>query len=115
MSANAANRVGLVGAIFGYGMSTKGTEAMPVRGLRAPDLVLAMTVRRLREERGVTREVLAVRAGITTGTLARVELGLSSTKWVTVTHIAGALGISLRELALTLEAAEGGREGGGQF
>jgi transcriptional regulator with XRE-family HTH domain len=38
------------------------------------DPTLAMAIRGLREAKGVTREVLAMQAGITCGALARIEL-----------------------------------------
>jgi len=62
-------------------------------------------LRRLREERGATQEALAYRSGITTGTLARIELGQASPAWATVRVIAKALGVSLAELARAVEAA----------
>ena len=72
-----------------------------------PDLALAATVRRLREGRGITREALAFRSGVTTGSLARIELGHSVPGWDTVRLIAKALDISLAELGAAVEAAEG--------
>jgi transcriptional regulator with XRE-family HTH domain len=69
-----------------------------------PDAALAAAVRRLREERGMTREALAFSAGITTGSLARIELGRSSPGWDTVRSIARALDISLVDLGSAVEA-----------
>jgi transcriptional regulator with XRE-family HTH domain len=71
-----------------------------------PDPALATAVRRLREERGVTREALAFHAGITTGSLARIELKRSTPGWDTVRSIATALDISLVELASAVEAQD---------
>ena len=71
-----------------------------------PDRALAVTVRRLREERGVTREALAVEAGITAGALARIELAQASPNWDTFRRIAGALELSISRLAAVIEAAE---------
>ncbi len=68
-----------------------------------PDPALAASIRRLREERGITREALAMRAGITNGTLARIELGRSSPSWDTVCHIAVALDLSIARLAAAVE------------
>jgi len=70
-----------------------------------PDPALASVLRRLREERGATQEALAYRSGITTGTLARIELGQASPAWATVRVIATALEVSLVELARAVEAA----------
>jgi transcriptional regulator with XRE-family HTH domain len=71
----------------------------------APDPALAAVLRRLRVERGATQEALAYRSGITTGTLARIELGQASPAWATVREIATALDVSLIELAEAVEAA----------
>jgi transcriptional regulator with XRE-family HTH domain len=71
-----------------------------------PDPALASALRRLREDRHLTREALAFHAGLTTGSLARIELGQSSPGWDTVRKVAKALGISLVELATAVEAAE---------
>jgi transcriptional regulator with XRE-family HTH domain len=70
----------------------------------APDPVLAAVLRRLRLERGSTQEALAYRSGITTGSLARIELGQASPAWVTVRSIASALDVTLVELAAAIEA-----------
>jgi transcriptional regulator with XRE-family HTH domain len=61
-------------------------------------------VRQLREERGFSREVLAVAAGLTTGTLARLELGQSDPAWSTILAIADALKLTIAELAAAVEA-----------
>jgi transcriptional regulator with XRE-family HTH domain len=71
-----------------------------------PDPALAATVRRLREERGITREALAFHSGITTGSLARIELTQSTPGWDTVRSIARALEISLTDLGAAVEAAQ---------
>jgi len=71
-----------------------------------PDPALASALRRLREDRDLTREALAFHAGLTTGSLARIELGQSSPSWDTVRKVAKALGISLTELAKAVEAVE---------
>jgi transcriptional regulator with XRE-family HTH domain len=69
-----------------------------------PDPALAATVRRLREERGITRETLAFRTGVTTGTLARIELAQSVPGWDTVRLLAKALDITLAEFGEAVEA-----------
>jgi transcriptional regulator with XRE-family HTH domain len=71
-----------------------------------PDPALASALRGLREARGLTREALAFHAGVTTGSLARIELGQSSPSWDTVRKVAMALEISLVELAKAVEARE---------
>ena len=69
----------------------------------APDPTLAIVLRRLRVERGATQEALAFRSGITTGSLARIELGQASPAWTTVRAIIAALDVSLVELATAVE------------
>lgn len=68
-----------------------------------PDLALAAAIRRLREERGLTREAVAFHAGITNGSLARIELAQSAPRWSTVKQIARAMDVSLSELARAVE------------
>jgi transcriptional regulator with XRE-family HTH domain len=70
------------------------------------DVALARTLRRLREERGMTREVVAVEAGLSVGTLARLELGESSPRWTTVRRVAVVLSLTMSELAVAVEATE---------
>jgi len=67
---------------------------------------LGAALRRVREERGVSREVVAFHAGVTTGTLARLELGQSDPSWSTIRAVAAALELSLSELAAAVEAQE---------
>ena len=69
-----------------------------------PDPALAATVRRLREGQGITREALALEAGITTGSLARLELGYGSPSWDTLGRIAGALDLPISQLVAAVEA-----------
>ncbi len=71
-----------------------------------PDPALAAAVRRLREDSGLTREALAFGAGITTGSLARIELGQSVPGWDTVRRIARALDMTMGGLVAAIEAAE---------
>jgi transcriptional regulator with XRE-family HTH domain len=70
----------------------------------APDQILAALLRRLREERGLSQEALAHKAGITAGSLGRIELAQSSPSWATVRQIANALDITMEELSATVEA-----------
>jgi transcriptional regulator with XRE-family HTH domain len=67
------------------------------------DPALAAVLRRLREARGISQEALAYQAGITSGSLARIELCQSSPAWVTVRQVAEALGITMVELARLVE------------
>jgi transcriptional regulator with XRE-family HTH domain len=67
------------------------------------DKALAAVLRRLREERGESQEAVAFHAGITSGSLARIELGQSSPAWVTVRRIAVALDTSLLDLVRAVE------------
>jgi transcriptional regulator with XRE-family HTH domain len=69
----------------------------------APDPILAALLRRLREERGLSQEALAYKAGITAGSLGRIELGQSSPAWATVRQIAKALDVTLADLATEVE------------
>jgi transcriptional regulator with XRE-family HTH domain len=74
-----------------------------------PDPALARTLRRLREERGITREALAFKTGITTGSLARIELGQSVPGWDTVRMLVKALDITLAELGEAVERTSEGK------
>jgi transcriptional regulator with XRE-family HTH domain len=73
-----------------------------------PDQVLAGLLKRLREERGITQEQLAFEAGITVSALSRIERGLNSPGWGTVSQIAKALDIRLAQLAADYEQARAG-------
>lgn len=64
-----------------------------------PQPALGAAVKQLREQRGATQEALAYEAGITTGTLSQLERGISNPSWGTLRAIAGALGVSMVELA----------------
>ena len=67
------------------------------------DRALAMTLRRLRNERGDTQEDLAHRAGLTVAAFARIERGHANPTWTTVRRIASALEISLEALGEAVE------------
>jgi XRE family transcriptional regulator, regulator of sulfur utilization len=75
-----------------------------VVGSITPDVALAATLRRMREERGLAREALAFRSGITAGALARIELGQAVPRWNTVRRIAEAMDVTMVELAAAVEA-----------
>lgn len=64
-----------------------------------PQPALGESIRRLREKGQISQEDLAHAAGITTGTLSRLERGLSNPTWSTVNNIATALDVSMVELA----------------
>jgi transcriptional regulator with XRE-family HTH domain len=76
----------------------------PVPRSLPPDTALAAALRRLREDHGMAQEALAFRSGISTGAIARIELGQASPAWTTVLRIADAMGVSLAELAKAVEA-----------
>lgn len=73
----------------------------------APDPVLGQVLRELRGER--SQEDVGYHAGVTAGTVGRVELAKSKPDWASVRSIADALGVSLVELATAIEGAEGKR------
>jgi transcriptional regulator with XRE-family HTH domain len=75
---------------------------------RKADPILAAALRKLREERQLSREAVAFRTGISTGALARIELGLSSPAWVTVARIARALEVTMAELGDAIDRGEAG-------
>jgi transcriptional regulator with XRE-family HTH domain len=81
------------------------------KAAQEPDAALAATMRRLREETGESQEALAYRAGITAGSLARIELAQSNPSWATVRAIAAALDVKLADLAVSVER-NAGRSGG---
>jgi transcriptional regulator with XRE-family HTH domain len=64
-----------------------------------PQPALGAAVKQLREQREATQEALAYEAGITTGTLSQLERGISNPSWGTLKAVAGALGVSMVELA----------------
>lgn len=72
---------------------------------RAPvsDPSLAAAVRHLRSEKGWTQETVAFRAGITTGSVARIELEQAVPSWDTVRRLAAALDVTLVEFATEVE------------
>lgn len=71
--------------------------------LDAPDPKLAGAIRALRNERGTTQEEVAHAAGLTSSSYSRIERGITNPAWTTVQRIAGALEITLVELAETVE------------
>jgi len=73
----------------------------------APDQALAVALRRLREERGLTREAVAFNAGIAVASLARIENAKAAPSWDSVRRIIEALDVSLIELATAVETSAG--------
>lgn len=68
-----------------------------------PDQALAALLKQLREDRSITQEQLAFDAGITVSALSRIERGLNSPGWATVTRIVRALGVPLAEVAASVD------------
>jgi transcriptional regulator with XRE-family HTH domain len=62
-------------------------------------------LRRAREDRGLSREALALKATVTIGTLARLELGQSDPAWSTIVAVADALDLKLSALGALVEDA----------
>jgi transcriptional regulator with XRE-family HTH domain len=77
-----------------------------IRQTKRPDPALGKALLAKRERDGLTQEDVAHQAGVTTGTLARIELAQTAPEWMTVRQIAEALGLSLPELGAAVEAAE---------
>jgi transcriptional regulator with XRE-family HTH domain len=71
-----------------------------------PDQVLAVQVKRLREDRKITQEQLAFDAGITASALSRIERGINNPGWMTVRGIARALSMTLLELVTEVDGPE---------
>ena len=67
------------------------------------DAHLAQVIRSQREQRGITQENLAHQAGVTVASYARIERAESNPTWLTVTAIADALDISLKELGAAVD------------
>jgi transcriptional regulator with XRE-family HTH domain len=70
---------------------------------RSPDPVLAETLRSLRIERGLTQEAFAHEAGVTVGTVSRVEVGSGNPSWTTLQQFAQGLGMTTLELVERVE------------
>jgi transcriptional regulator with XRE-family HTH domain len=70
---------------------------MPTSNPPPPNLGKA--IRQLRKQHEMTQEGLAHAAGSTTATISAIERGVSNPSWATVEAIAGALGVSMVEVA----------------
>jgi len=68
-----------------------------------PDPALAAALVRRRKECGLSQEAVAFRAGLSTGAIARIELGMASPSWVTVREIAKALEVTMADLGREAE------------
>jgi transcriptional regulator with XRE-family HTH domain len=74
-----------------------------VSPIEPASLALARTITALRRRRSLTQEDVAIAAGITPGTLSRIEGGKANPTWTTVERIAAALSVSVTELAAAAE------------
>jgi XRE family transcriptional regulator, fatty acid utilization regulator len=79
----------------------RGSRPLPPK--LPPDPALARAVRHLREQRKLSQEELASRAGTTFSTINRLETAKSAPAWATVRTVASALDVTLRELADAIE------------
>lgn len=59
----------------------------------------------MRAERGATQQRLAETAGITVAHLSKIERGLTNPTWGTVVALAGALKVTVADLATRSEAS----------
>jgi transcriptional regulator with XRE-family HTH domain len=73
------------------------------------DPALGRAIRQLREQRGLTQEELATHAGMTFGTLSRLESAKSAPAWATVRALIEMLDVSFSELGAAVEAQEHAR------
>jgi transcriptional regulator with XRE-family HTH domain len=88
-----------------------------VRPSRGPDPELAAALCVMREERGLTREELASRCGISRDTLARIEAAEVSPAFEVIRRLVAAVGVGLVEvgsLAGLDGRLESGPHGGGR-
>lgn len=70
------------------------------------DPALAAGLRRLRVDRDWTQEHLAHEAGLTLGTVGKIERGEMNPSWLVIRSFATAFGISPLELVAAVEAEE---------
>jgi transcriptional regulator with XRE-family HTH domain len=70
------------------------------------DPALGQSIRQMREQRRQTQEELASAAGITFGTVNRLESAKSAPAWATVRALLDALDYSLADLAKAIDTAE---------
>jgi transcriptional regulator with XRE-family HTH domain len=73
---------------------------------RNGDRALGEVLRARRNDRGESQEEVGYRAGLTAGTVSRIELGEGRPEWETVRAIARALDFRLGDLGNQIEAVE---------
>lgn len=56
------------------------------------------TLKRLRRDRGLTQQALAVKAGVSLGYLSRLEVGMHDPRLSTLRKLAKALGVPVTEM-----------------
>jgi DNA-binding XRE family transcriptional regulator len=61
-------------------------------------------LKRLREQRDMTQETLAFHAGLSVGTLGRIEVGRTAPSWDSVRRIIDALGVTMADLGAAVDA-----------
>jgi transcriptional regulator with XRE-family HTH domain len=77
-----------------------------VRHSSRPQPALGEAIRQVREKKRATQESIARQADIAVPTLSMIENGNSNPTWATVRDIAGALGVSIGDLAKLSEKHE---------
>lgn len=70
------------------------------------DRALGEVLRARRKKRGESQEEVGYRAGLTAGTVSRIELGEGRPEWATVRALARALDVKLGDLGNQIEAIE---------
>ena len=70
------------------------------------DPAVAVVLRRCRVQRGISQENLAFQSGLTIASLSRMERGVTSPSWSNVQAVARALGLTLGEFAIAVEAEQ---------
>jgi len=71
-----------------------------------PQPALGRAIRKARQERGLSQEALAAAADLHPTWISHLESGRKNPTWATVARIAGALGMSVSELAAQAEALD---------
>lgn len=66
---------------------------------------LASAIGDLRKAKGLTQEAVAHGAGLTPGSLSRIERAQTNPTWTTVERLARALGVTMGELCAAVEHA----------
>jgi transcriptional regulator with XRE-family HTH domain len=74
------------------------------------DTYLGHTIRRLRQQHGLTIAEVSQRAGISRGMLSKIENGLASTSLDTLEQLANSLGVTLSRLFRDYNAPTGGAQ-----